>query len=77
MIEYIIYDRAMEDCTAIKNCATDLYLLIWKDVYDISKGKKAGYKIICATYNHAFFFLQNSRMVDSFKSPPMRKIPGY
>lgn len=52
MVEYIVYDHAMEDCAVIKNCATDMNLLIWKYVYDISKGRKAGYKIICTIYNH-------------------------
>ena len=70
MIEYIIYDHAMEDCTAIKNCATDLYLLIWKDVYDISKGKKACYKIICATCNHTFFFYKTVEWLIVSKALP-------
>ena len=52
MVEYIVYDHAMEDYAAIKNCSTDMNLLIWKDVYDIPKGRKAGYKIICTIYKY-------------------------
>lgn len=75
MVEYIVYDHAMEDYAAIKNCSTDMNLLIWKDVYDIPKGRKAGYKIICTIYNHTLK-KKTSRIVDSFKSPPVRKLPG-
>lgn len=49
---------------------------IWKDVYDIPKGRKAGYKIICTVCNHTLKKKQNSRIVGRFKSPPVRKLPG-
>lgn len=39
-------------------------LLIWKDVYDISKGRKAGFKIICTIYNHTFFSKKKKNPVE-------------